>query len=143
MAHMIACRGIRPAEILTLTFNKEAAGHGRAVPAAFRQPSLLPRFQTIHSFCYRVVMNKCRRDRLRPPRLLETVLGQKVNRLFVELFRKYQGLSPTQEEIEDVRQAIGYVKNMMLEEDQVRELSVCDHFWEIYQGYERYKRRLG
>ena len=54
-----------------------------------------------------------------------------------------RGLTPTQEEIEDVRQAIGYVKNMMLEEDQVRELSVCDHFWEIYQGYERYKRETG
>ena len=144
VAHMIACRGIRPAEILTLTFNKEAARDmGERFQRLFGSLLSLPRFQTIHSFCYRVVMSKCRRDRLRPPRLLETVLGQKVNRLFVELFRKYQGLSPTQEEIEDVRQAIGYVKNMMLEEDQVRELSVCDHFWEIYQGYERYKRETG
>lgn len=144
IAHMIACRGVPPAEILTVTFNREAA---RDMEARFRRlfegMMPVPRFQTIHSFCYQVVLNKCRRDAIRPPRLLETVLGAKVNRLFSELFRKFNSGSPSQEEIEDIKQAVGYVKNMMLEEDQIKELDVCGRFYDIYCGYEKYKRETG
>ncbi|MBC8569913.1 ATP-dependent helicase [Zongyangia hominis] len=143
-AHLIACRGVDPTQILTLTFNREAA---RDMEARFtrlfgeRMPA--PRFQTIHSFCYQVVMNKSRRDGVRPPKLVETVLGGKVNRLFSELFRKYNNLSPSQEEIEEAKQAIGYAKNMMLEPEKIKELDVCDHFMEIFNGYESYKRETG
>lgn len=142
-AYMVLCRGIAPESILTLTFNRSAqrdmeSRYGR-VFGQDTQGSL--RFSTIHSFCNSVL------------REFGAAVGRKVPRLIEEgkprlLRNLYAGFNDGEylpdDRLEELANTIGYVKNMMLTAEQIREGKYdIKNFSRVFTAYEDYKNENG
>ena len=88
IAYMTEVRGIRPENILTLTFSREAARDMAKRYEALFGGEELPKFSTIHSFCYWVLREYTRRKGSRLPELLEE--GQKA-KVMSALYQELNG----------------------------------------------------
>lgn len=144
LGNMVLNHGIRPENILTLTFSKAAA---RDMEDRFRnvfgeEPADRMSFSTIHSFCYQVLRTYCSREGKPFPEIIEderakVTKTQLLKQLYLSINRNYI----TDDKLEELSNALSYARNMLLKVDELEQLEVTvDNFAEIYKAYERYKR---
>ena len=122
LGYMVRACGIDPASILTVTYTVAAAADMKNRYISFFGDADAGRlkFQTINAFCYGVLAYSCRRGGKTMP---EVVSDQKQTAILTGIWQTLLDEYPTQADIRDLKMRIGYVKNMMLDENEVARLS--------------------
>lgn len=143
VAHLVANAGVHPKQILTLTFNRDAARELSARwQTLFGELGLEePHFSTIHSFCYRVLQRYAAGRGTTLPQLLEQREGGS-RRVLAGIYKEQLGIFPTDDKLDELLSAIGYAQNMLLDKHGLETLGrEIDGFTGIFQAYGDYKRR--
>jgi superfamily I DNA/RNA helicase len=138
VGYMIFCVGIRPENILTLTFSKAAASEmkRRFCDLFGADAAGTPHFSTIHSFCLSVI-RKC-----------ETAHGLHVPKLMTDnrsvlrkVFYRICYQKPAEMELSDLSKCISYCKNMMVGGIGLEGIRPGEpDFRRFYEEYEEYKK---
>ena len=128
------CRG----KILTITFSKMAADDMKERSAAFGTIYRgKTEFSTIHAFSYKIVRNFYRRKGINFKLLTNNY------RVLSEILRNHYSKSyfsyVSEEEVENLSTAIGYVNNMMIDPAEYAEEVEIKDFDKLYEGYKMYK----
>lgn len=133
IAYCITELHMNPSRILTLTFSREtAADMQRRFSVLF--PDLPPvQFSTIHSFCYSVLRQYAKRYRRPLPVLLAGEQAALKYRILRDTVRRVTGEYPNDDQLEEIEQEIGRIKNRMLSPKQAE--NEIESFAEIYDGY--------
>lgn len=143
--NLIANHNINPENILSITFSKASS-----IDMKKRFNTLFPQaasynvhFSTIHSFCYGLIREYAYINRINY-RLIEDNKRQlnKYNllkKIYLDINKTYI----TEEKLENLLNAIGYIKNKMLTADQYLQDNKIDidNFKIIYNSYENYKKK--
>ncbi len=141
VAHLILKVGVKPHNILTLTFNKAAQ---LEMERRFQriygiEINSKVHFATLHSFCNNVV------------RKYEEMKGQRLKRiegndndinkkqLLRNLYMEINGSKINDDELESLINEIGFVKNKMIKNLEGGTFSTSK-FMQVYKAYEEYKR---
>ncbi|MCX7710733.1 MAG: ATP-dependent helicase [Clostridia bacterium] len=143
-ANMVLNHNIKPQNILTLTFSKASA---RDMEQRFEkvfgsEAAKGMHFSTIHSFCYSVLRTYSNRMRIPFPTIIEDEKAPITKtQLLKQLYLKYNEAYINDDKLEELSNAICYVKNMLLTKDQIEKLkNGIKNFSEIFKGYENTKR---
>lgn len=141
LGYMVYCRGIPPENILTVTYTVAATGDMSRRCAAYFGENLARRleFRTINGICARILQyyGKCTG---KTP--FELATDEKVTaEILSEIYRRVQREYPTESDLKNVRTLITYIKNMMLDQEQIRQLDEEAGF-AISEMYREYCARL-
>ncbi len=114
LAYLISEVGVQPHYILTMTFNKAAQVELENRSNGFLT-NVKPKFSTIHSFCNSVVREYERRQNRQLIRIEGNGHGkQNKSDILKNIYREVNQSSITNDELEDLINEIGLVKNKML-----------------------------
>ena len=137
LGHMIFNKGIDPASILAITFNKKAA---EEMKKQFKNKfgagvGNQVRFSTINALCYSVYRRYCKDHGLNE----KTVIADKERKeVLINILKKYLDEYPTENEKLELEQALAYIKNMMLGEDELAEINKSyPNVREMYHDYQK------
>lgn len=131
LGYMIICKGVAPNKILAMTYTTTAAKDMRKRFSSLFGSELGNKiqFKTINSICYRIIQHYARQpfrqlDKIEKARIIKSI--------YQEINQEY----PTESDIIETEVAIGYIKNMMLSDDEIAmlEVSVPNHS-QIYIKY--------
>lgn len=132
---------IPPQNILTMTFSKASA---EDMKRRFKEifstyTGKTPEFMTIHSFCFSILKQYQKKHRIR----LKLIDGSGHSKFMVlkDIVATISGELISDEALEQLINEIGYVKNMMLSEEQFKEHTTHKSFDKIYARYETYKKQ--
>ena len=147
LGYMIYCAGIRPEEILTLTYTVSATQDMSKRFESIFGEELHGRleFRTINGICAKVIM-RCGEMIGQPPFELVSDEGALI-RALTDILKKKLDEYPTESEIKGVKSLITYCKNMMLSEDEInalgeeQKLPLLDTYRE-YNAYLRSNRQM-
>ena len=123
IGYMILVKGIDPAQILAITFNKIAAEEMRQrFEAQFgRELSRQVQFRTINSLSLEIYKKYCARNNKIVRRMIDRT-NNKTSPVR-QTFQKYHPKeNATQNDIVELEAAFAYIKNMMLSDEQIDEL---------------------
>ena len=135
LGYMIYARGIDPASILTVTYTVAAAEDmkKRYVSCFGDRDVDRMKFQTINAFCYGVLAYHCKRNGKPMPAV---VSDAQQTAILTGIYRELLDDFPTPADIKDLKTKLGYVKNMMLKDREIRKLSSADDpLFDIYTRY--------
>lgn len=136
LGYLIHCRGVRPEEILTMTYTVAATADMRRRFASLFGDSLAQRleFRTINGVSARIIRRY--EDTLgRTAFQLVTDEGQ-LSALAGDIYRQVTEDFPTESDIKEVRTAITYVKNSMFTDEELARWKADDpNFPKIYRAY--------
>ena len=139
VGYMMFCAGIRPENILTLTFSRAAASEmkQRFFAVFGADVAEQPRFGTIHSFCLSVI-RKCEAAYgLHVPQLV-TDTGSLIRKVFIGEFYEV----PTETTVNELSRNISYCKNMMIDGIRLEGIDMGElDFRRFYEEYEEYKHK--
>lgn len=144
LGYMIKCCGIRPEEILTLTYTvaatRDMAARYLEIFGDGQPASGIPEFRTINGICAKIILYYGRLIG-KPPFSLASD-EKRLTAALGGIYRKVEGDYAGEAEINEVRRWITYVKNMMLTEDEIRQAdsNVNFHLPELYTEYNRFLR---
>lgn len=144
IAYLILGKEVSPGHILALTFSRAAAQDmgerfhtlfGRRIPERVR-------FSTIHSLCYRIIRTWFQRVN-QSYRLIEQEQGAlSKTAVLRQLYESINHTMLTEDKLEELTQAIGYIKNSLMPRSKIGELEVkVKNLEQIYLAYEEYKRK--
>lgn len=137
LGYMVLCRGIDPRSILTMTYTVAATKDMKSRFASFFGESAAEglQFRTINGVSDTIIKYAARNHVGRPPFELQTDEGE-LNRLLRGIYQAVNNSYPEDSEIKEIRRLITCIKNMMLSDEEIRELdSTIDKLPEIYQQY--------
>lgn len=121
LRHMVREQGVDPSSVLVITYTNAAAGDmkERFLKLARTEADAAPiRFCTINSFCYSVLTFYARRYHRSKPEDMTDNLP-----LIRQLLRSVSHIPfPTESDVGDMARQITYVKNRMLNEEEIGEL---------------------
>ncbi len=146
IAHMVVSLGVDPGRILTITYNKESSldMKRRFVQLFGGTIDPPPKFSTIHSLCYAVLLSYVRLHGVRPPLLLESSETVSKNRVLGDIYRAVHAEFAGEDTLETLSTELSYVKNMMLTGEELEAYqSSVGGFLEILRRYEAFKRENG
>jgi len=143
IAYLILKAGINPKNVLALTFSKAATRdmddrfyntYGKLIPDGVK-------FSTIHSFAYKMIRRYYYKNNID----YDLIEGKKVhyNKQFIlkKLNRNINGSNINDDKLEELSNAIGFVKNLMIEPEEFKHYNFkVKNFRKIYDAYENYKR---
>jgi DNA helicase-2/ATP-dependent DNA helicase PcrA len=144
-ANLIINHGIRPENILTITFNRAAVLDMQSRFHSIFGRDLPPmNFSTIHAFALSVLKSYCRRC----GRQIKIIEGERSeankSRILKAMYREVNGEFPGEDKLEELSRWIGYIKNMMLEGPERDKLDIkVDGFKDIFEKYEAFKKEKG
>lgn len=137
LGYMIYCCGIKPENILTLTYTVAAAKDMRERFSSFFGAELGAgmKFRTINSICAGIINYYGKQLGKKVYELLsdeKVILG-----ILSSIYQKIENEYPTQSDLKEIRKLITYIKNMMLSEDEIKvlEKDAGVHLLEIYKAY--------
>lgn len=137
LGYMIQCCGIQPSQILVLTYTVAATQDMRERFIKFFGTELGQKveFRTINSICIGAINEYGRRIGKKPFPLEndeKVLLG-----IIATLYRKYEDEYPTESDLKSAKTLITYIKNMMLSDDEIKNLEkeAGYHIYNIYQDY--------
>ncbi len=142
--NLILNHNIRPDRILSITFSRASAKDMRSrFNNSFKDISSIPiSFSTIHSFCFNLIREYAYINNIK----LNLIEGNNspVNKytLIKQIYLETNKSHITEEKLEFLINAIGYIKNMMLNVDEfikTKKPSI-DGFTTIFSEYEKYKK---
>ncbi len=136
---------VRPDRILSITFSRASARDmKRRFEKSFKDISSIPiSFSTIHSFCFNLFREYAYMKNIK----FTLIEGDKspVNKynLIKQIYLDKNKSHITEEKLESLINAIGYIKNMMILPDEfVRDKKPgIDKFEDVFNEYENYKRK--
>lgn len=144
-ANMVINHGIKPENILTLTFSKASSldmkSRFQKVFGSKVEGEL--HFSTIHSFCYTVLRTYNQKMRLVFPTIIE---GEKApitkSQILRQLYQKQNDAYLSDDKLEELSNAICYMKNMMVPESGIAKYKTgIRNFFEIFKRYEAFKQQ--
>lgn len=143
LGYMLYCEGIRPENILTLTYTVAATNDmARRFREIFGEEySNALEFRTINGICARVI---ARYGQMIGKSAFELLTDEKVIlRMLTEILTQNLSEYPTESDVKNARTLITYCKNMLLSEEEIRELGKEEGIplWEIYSAYNRYLKQ--
>ena len=144
LGYMALCCGIKPEEILTVTYTVAATGDMRARCAEHFGEDLAKQFEfrTINSTCAKIIQYYGRQYDRSPFALVSD--EKQITALLSAVYQEVQREYPTESDLKSVRTLIIYIKNMMLTDEEVRQLAAKleepINIAEIYQKYCRAMR---
>ncbi len=144
LGYMALCCGIKPEEILTVTYTVAATGDMRARCAEHFGEDLAKQFEfrTINSICAKIIQYYGRQYDRSPFALVSD--EKQITALLSAVYQEVQREYPTESDLKSVRTLIIYIKNMMLTDEEVRQLAAKleepINIAEIYQKYCRAMR---
>ena len=142
LGYMIYAKGIRPEQILTVTYTVAATRDMKArfVSLFGQEHAQRLTFRTINGICAVVVQHYAAYKGVMP---FELASDEKMlNAVVKELLVKGGNHFPSEIQIKDARTHITYCKNQMLTEEEIREHKVDGmDFPGVYQGYQEFLRR--
>lgn len=141
IANLINEHSINPKNILSITFSKSSAND---MKDRFNKlyPSIRDvHFSTIHSFAYSIVNNYGIKNNKRYTLLESEKSPISKYELLKKLYYNNNHRAITDEKLETLATNISFVKNMLLEKDEIKEYLDTDveKFIDIYYQYEIYK----
>lgn len=141
LGYMLYVKGIRPENILTLTYTVAATKDmARRFESVFgRASSNLLEFRTINGICYEIIREYGRRIGKKPFDLItdDKLSGKILTDIYTEVMEEY----PTESDIKNVRTLITYCKNMLLTEDEIKKRGE-DEGLDLFKIYDRYNAEL-
>ena len=144
LGYMALCCEIKPEEILTVTYTVAATGDMRARCAEHFGEDLAKQFEfrTINSICAKIIQYYGRQYDRSPFALVSD--EKQITALLSAVYQEVQREYPTESDLKSVRTLITYIKNMMLTDEEVRQLAAkledAINIAEIYQKYCRAMR---
>ena len=143
LGYMLYCEGIRPENILTLTYTVAATNDmARRFREIFGEEySNRLEFRTINGICARVI---ARYGQMIGKSAFELLTDEKViARMLTEILVQNLSEYPTESDVKNARTLITYCKNMLLSEEEIRELGKEEGIplWEIYRAYNTYLKQ--
>ena len=141
LGYMLYVKGIRPENILTLTYTVAATKDmARRFESVFgRASSNLLEFRTINGICYEVIREYGRRIGKKPFDLItdDKLSGKILTDIYIDVMDEY----PTESDIKNVRTLITYCKNMLLTEEEIKKRGE-DEGLDLFKIYDRYNAEL-
>ncbi|HEX9060510.1 MAG TPA: ATP-dependent helicase, partial [Clostridia bacterium] len=136
-AYLIMEARINPRNILTLTFNRAAKLEMESRFSRIYKDGPKPGFGTIHSFCNMIVGDYERRQGKR----FRRIEGEEEDKrkIIKNIYTRINGININEDELEDLINEIGLVKNRMIKDLDNIESSI-KNFTEVFKFYEEYKR---
>ena len=144
LGYMALCCGIKPEEILTVTYTVAATGDMRARCAEHFGEDLAKQFEfrTINGICAKIIQYYGRQYGRSPFALVSD--EKQITALLSAVYQEVQREYPTESDLKSVRTLITYIKNMMLTDEEVTQLAAKleepINIAEIYQKYCRAMR---
>ena len=144
LGYMALCCEIKPEEILTVTYTVAATGDMRARCAEHFGDDLAKQFEfrTINSICAKIIQYYGRQYDRSPFALMSD--EKQITALLSAVYQEVQREYPTESDLKSVRTLITCIKNMMLTDEEVRQLAAKleepINIAEIYQKYCRAMR---
>lgn len=122
LGYMIYCKGIDPRRILTVTYTVAATKDMAARFAAKFGPELVEQleFRTINGICAKVLQYYGYRTGKTPHQLLND--EKRIAGILAEIYQRVERVYPTDGDLKNIRTLITYIKNMMLNEDEIEAL---------------------
>ncbi|WKY48004.1 ATP-dependent helicase [Eubacteriaceae bacterium ES3] len=138
IAYLIQVENVNPSAILALTFSRMGARDlKQRYSKSFGQDDI--HFSTIHSFSLSVIRQYERQYHRKAFEVLANVTPV-IRKLYQELFNAY----PSENDLSEIVQRIGYVKNMMLSEQEIKALPTLEiDFYKLFEAFEAKKQRQG
>lgn len=141
LGYMIYCAGIAPENILTLTYTIAAARDMANRFSFYFGDELKERmeFRTINGICAKVIQYFGRLKGESPFSLVTD--NEVITKMLSDIFRKVENSFATESDLKEVRSLITYIKNMMLHDEEIRQLDEEAGF-KISEIYKEYRREL-
>ncbi|MBR4357132.1 MAG: ATP-dependent helicase [Butyrivibrio sp.] len=120
LGYMLYVKGIRPENILTLTYTVAATKDmARRFETLFGKAfANLLEFRTINGICYEIIREYGRRIGKKP---FDLITDEKISgKILADIYTKVMEEYPTESDIKNVRTLITYCKNMMLTEEEIK-----------------------
>ena len=137
LGHMVINKNIPPQSILAITYNTAATEEMESrFSAQFgEQYGKRIDFRTINSLALKVYSDYCRKTN-RPQRKL--IQDEERRRLLGEVFKQHNDDYAAENDILELSSAITYIKNMMLEKEQIHEMETeYPHLNVMYESYQK------
>lgn len=147
IANLILNCNVRPENILALTFSRASARdmEDRFLKLFGDIIGGRVHFSTIHSFALQIVIEYEKRAGIHSTVIESEDAPISKLKILKDIYCKINNENITEEKVEELTNAIGFVKNMMLEPSDVKEINQyqfdIDNFIPIYQEYEEYKKQ--
>lgn len=144
-ANLIINHKVNPASILSITFSRASALDMKNRYYSFFSEitSIGANFSTIHSFSYELIRKYSIMKNVYYKIIEEGESSGAKRGILRGLFKEANGENIDDDALEDLINSISYVKNMMLNEEELREYGVTldiNGFSQIFKGYEKIKR---
>ena len=136
IGYMIYVKNIDPRSILVMTYTTAAADEMKKRFATRFGQELADNitFKTINALCY-LIINRYSRY-YSHHQVFTLVQENQTGQLLRRIYQKYTNEYTTDSILKEIRTGITYVKNMMLEDNEMKELKFSfDHFDDIYNDY--------
>lgn len=137
LGYMLCCCGIPADKILTMTYTKAATREMKQrFSALFGQDCPeIPEFRTINGVSSKIIAYYARTHGSGPAFTLMEDEGR-LSKLVADLYRELNGEFASQNVTRELRKWITFVKNQILEEQEIAELDTgFDRFPELYKQY--------
>lgn len=136
LGHMVINKNILPESILAITYNTATAEEMKDRFSSQFGKDLGRRidFRTINSLSLKIYSDYCDRNKKEKRKLIQ---DDDRRRLISEIFQQHNGEYAAENDILELSSAITYIKNMMLNEEQIRDIEAdYPHLSEMYQSYQ-------
>ena len=141
LGYMIFCKGIQPENILAITFGKKAAEEMRTrFIDKYGQIGNGIEFRTIHSLGYDIYKEYCSLHNI-PPKFVLDDTGR--NKLLRDIYGKCNNTKYVYETDRiQLETHITYIKNMMLNDREIKELENREEYKNLLKMYHEYEKEL-
>ena len=137
---LVESHGVDPGRILSVTFSRASALDMKTrYQSIFGQKGRVPEFSTIHSFANGCI-NRFDGEKMRTVKIIGSRGVPSQEQVVGEAF-KFLKIYANPEKVKEAALLIGYVRNAMLENEEIEELdSQVEGFGKILERYEELKR---
>ncbi|MDD2446514.1 MAG: ATP-dependent helicase [Tissierellia bacterium] len=143
--NLIENHGVYPERILSITFSKASAidMKNRFTNTFPDHSDSLVKFSTIHAFCYSLIKEYSFLNKIQYTLIEDTKNKLNKYNLLKQIYSETNNEYITEEKLDSLLNAIGYIKNMMITPDEYVKYNKVDisNFMDIYKKYEFFKRK--
>lgn len=137
LGYMIHCCNIDPSQILTVTYTVAATKDMRSRFSSFFGEKLANKieFRTINGICSKIISYY---ERKIGQKAFDLVTDDRViNQILIQIYQEVEKEYPTESDIKGIRTAITYIKNMMLNDGEIKKLEIANDYaiFDIYKAY--------
>lgn len=139
--HLVHVHGVKPEQILTMTFSKAAAldMEKRYQHNYYKHFKYNLKFSTIHSFCWKILKTYRQKKGLSMT-LIESSTEHSKLQILSQIYKHLTGDYLGEEQFEELSNQLGYAKNMMLLPGEFIDHGLkFPQLAALYSAYEQYK----